>query len=98
MRLIRKRADRFNGVDLAKHQTEDVLELADRDGQILLVAGWAEVTDDPPESRQRDRPKSEKRGSATALVLRSARACPWGLILQPVTHASADYQAGNRSY
>jgi hypothetical protein len=51
LRLIRKFAERLNNVDLSKWQVGDVLELSDREAQILIAAGWGEIAIAPTEPR-----------------------------------------------
>jgi flagellar biosynthesis component FlhA len=43
IRLIRKLAERLNGVDLSKVRVGDSLDLSSRDARILIAEGWAEL-------------------------------------------------------
>jgi hypothetical protein len=47
--LIRKLAERLNGVDLSKVHVGDSLDLPARDARILIAEGWAELVEFPPE-------------------------------------------------
>jgi hypothetical protein len=47
VRLIRKLAERVNGVDLSKVDVGDSLDLPSRDACILIAEGWAEVVEFP---------------------------------------------------
>jgi hypothetical protein len=42
VRLIRKLADRVDGVDLSERQVGDVFEAPDLEGRLLIAEGWAE--------------------------------------------------------
>ena len=48
VRLIRKLAERVNGVDLSKVHVGDALDLPSRDARILIAEGWAELVELPP--------------------------------------------------
>jgi hypothetical protein len=43
VRLTRTLADELDGIDLTRHRTGDVVDLPDRDAQLLLAEGWASV-------------------------------------------------------
>jgi hypothetical protein len=62
VRLIRKYAQRINGIDLSSVNTGDEIDLSPRDAEMLIAEGWAApvapgaaVADDrePPRSRRR---------------------------------------------
>jgi hypothetical protein len=66
VRLIRKYAERINGVDLSAANTGDEIELSPRDAAMLIAEGWASpiasgpaVADDREPSRSR-RPRTRK--------------------------------------
>lgn len=48
VRLIRKLAERVNGVDLSKVHVGDSLDLPSWDARILIAEGWAELVELPP--------------------------------------------------
>jgi hypothetical protein len=50
VRMIRKLAERINGVDLTKVQVGDALDLPARDARILIAEGWAQLIDLPPDA------------------------------------------------
>ncbi len=50
VRMIRKLAERINGVDLTKVQVGDSLDLPARDARILIAEGWAQLIDLPPDA------------------------------------------------
>jgi hypothetical protein len=41
IRLIRRLAERFNGIDLSRHTVGDIIDLSQSDGDMLIAAGWA---------------------------------------------------------
>ena len=47
VRLIRKLAERVNGVDLSKVRAGDSLDLPSKDARILIAEGWAELVELP---------------------------------------------------
>ena len=47
VRLIRKLAERVNGVDLSKVHVGDSLQLPARDAAMLIAEGWAEPVELP---------------------------------------------------
>ena len=49
VRLIRKLAERVNGVDLSKVHVGESLDLPSKDARILIAEGWAELVELPPE-------------------------------------------------
>jgi len=52
VRLTRKLAERVDGIDLAGHREGDVLELGQREAELLIAEGWAKpVADDTRELR-----------------------------------------------
>ena len=59
VRLIRKFAQKINGIDLSDASTGDVLELSPRDAELLIAEGWAapiaSVAHDREPSRSRPR-------------------------------------------
>jgi hypothetical protein len=67
VRLIRKFAEKINGIDLSHATTGDELELSARDAEMLIAEGWATpvtaamVADDrePRRSRRTSRPKPD---------------------------------------
>jgi hypothetical protein len=42
VRLVRKLADRLDGVDVSGHSSGDILELSRRDAELLIAERWAE--------------------------------------------------------
>jgi hypothetical protein len=50
VRLVRKLADRVNGVDLTRFAIGDTIDLPERDARMLIAEGWAVpgVPDPPP--------------------------------------------------
>ena len=54
VRLIRKLAERLNGVDLSKVCVGDVLDLSSKDARILVAEGWAEPVDAVSEHARKD--------------------------------------------
>ena len=54
VRLIRKLADRVNGVDLSKARVGDSLDLSARDARILIAEGWAEPVEIPSNDSRKD--------------------------------------------
>ena len=61
LRLIRKFAERLNNVDLSKFRVGDVVELSDREAQILIAAGWGEIAIGTTEPRNRNNRATEPR-------------------------------------
>ena len=49
VRLIRKLAERLNGVDLSNVHVGESLDLPARDARILIAEGWAALVELPPE-------------------------------------------------
>jgi hypothetical protein len=47
VRLIRKLAERVNGVDLSKVHVGDSLDLPSKDARLLIAEGWAELVEPP---------------------------------------------------
>ena len=45
VRLLRKLAERLNGVDVSKIRVGDYLELAPMDARMLIAEGWAEFVE-----------------------------------------------------
>lgn len=43
VRLTRKFANLINGIDLSKVRAGETLELSDKDAEMLMAEGWAEV-------------------------------------------------------
>src|SRR6476469_1680172 len=41
VRLVRKLADRLDGVDVSGHSSGDILELSRRDAELLIAERWA---------------------------------------------------------
>jgi len=63
LRLIKKFAERIDGVDLSGHDAGDLIELQRTEGRLLLAEGWA--VREPDRGRRRYR-------SATSTVMASA--------------------------
>jgi hypothetical protein len=52
VRLTVKLAEIVNGIDLSRWAEGDIIEIDDRDGELLWAEGWAElVADEEPEPR-----------------------------------------------
>ena len=49
VRLVRKFAERLNGVDLSRVRVGDCLELPAKDARLLVAEGWAELVRVSPE-------------------------------------------------
>lgn len=47
VRLTVKLAEMVNGVDLSRYREGDLVELPERDGEMLIAEGWAELITDP---------------------------------------------------
>ena len=47
IRLVRKFAERFNGVELSALRVGDCLELPAKDAVMLITEGWAELVETP---------------------------------------------------
>jgi hypothetical protein len=45
VRLIRKLAERVNGIDLSKVRVGDTFDVAFKDARILIAEGWAVAVD-----------------------------------------------------
>ena len=45
VRVIRKLAERLNGVDLSKVRVGDSLDMSSRDARMLIAEGWAELVE-----------------------------------------------------
>lgn len=56
VRLIRKLAERLNGVDLSKARVGDSLDLPSKDARMLIAEGWAELVDVRSEETRTDTP------------------------------------------
>jgi hypothetical protein len=56
VRVIRKLAERLNGVDLSKVRVGDSLDVSSRDGRMLIAEGWAELVEVVAEETRNDRP------------------------------------------
>ena len=56
VRLLRKHANRIDGVDLFAREVGDVFEVSEPDGRLLLAEEWA-----VPERRERSRPTMYRR-------------------------------------
>ena len=56
VRLLRKHANKIDGVDLFAREVGDVFEVSDLDGRLLLAEEWA-----APERRDRSRPTMYRR-------------------------------------
>ena len=54
VRLIRKLAERLNGVDLSKVRVGDSLNIAANDARILIAEGWAELVEVRPSETPKD--------------------------------------------
>jgi hypothetical protein len=62
VRLTRKFADLINGIDLSKAHEGEMLELTDRDAQMLLAEGWAEYEGGTqPRSQAHETPGQKRR-------------------------------------
>lgn len=61
VRLLRKHADRIDGVDLFARQVGDVFEVSEAEGRLLLAEEWA-----VPERRDRERPTMHRRRAGDA--------------------------------
>ena len=48
VRLIRKLSESVNGVDLSRSHVGDVVDLPQRDAELLLAEGWALAAGDTP--------------------------------------------------
>ena len=67
VRLIRKFAEKINGIDLSHATTGDELELSARDAEMLIAEGWATPVTaamvahdrEPRRSRRTSRPKPD---------------------------------------
>lgn len=53
VRLVKKLAERIDGVDLRAHAPGDTLNLSLSEARLLLAEGWA-VTEHPIKERRRD--------------------------------------------
>ena len=83
VRLVRKLADRLDGIDVSGHSSGDILELSRRDAELLIAERWAE-----PEAaaagqqrywrRAEDRIRDETERPATRGEAISASADPAG--------------------
>jgi hypothetical protein len=58
IRLLRKPAERLNGVDISSFKTGDILELSASDAAVLIEDGWAASVP------SRKRPTSERQATA----------------------------------
>ena len=57
IRLTRKFADLINGIDLSNAHTGEMLDLSQREAEILLAEGWAEYAGAPqPRERAHEAP------------------------------------------
>jgi hypothetical protein len=45
VRLLRKFAERLNGIDLSGHHVGDCLDLSPKDARMLVAEGWAEIVE-----------------------------------------------------
>ena len=61
VRLTRKLAEYFNGVDLRQHTVGDVFELPYRAADALIDAGWAEIIERRGQSDRRNTRKTSSR-------------------------------------
>ena len=60
VRLVRKLADRIDGVDLRGHEVDEVFDVSARDARLLMAEEWAIA-----ERRSADLPhKTERRSSS----------------------------------
>ena len=53
VRLVRKLADRINGLDVSRYQVGDIIEVPSHTALMLMGEGWA-VPEDSPILRSRD--------------------------------------------
>ncbi len=53
VRLIKKLAERIDGVDLSAHESGDVLDLHRSEARLLLAEGWAVSEPEAPTSGDR---------------------------------------------
>jgi len=60
IRLVRKLAERLNGIDVSLRGVGDVIELPIRDAQMLVAEGWAQ-----PVLEREDKPEPRGRSSET---------------------------------
>src|SRR4051812_28613081 len=51
VRLTRKLAERVDGIDLAGHREGDVLDLGQREAELLIAEGWATAVAESREMR-----------------------------------------------
>jgi hypothetical protein len=56
VRLTRKFSNLLNGIDLSHAHQGDTLDLSDRDAQMLVAEGWAELAESMVRDRASDRP------------------------------------------
>ena len=61
VRLVKKLAEKIDGVDLSGHTVGSCLQVEERDGQLLVAEGWAVPTAEkkPSGSGATGRPPSE---------------------------------------
>lgn len=55
VRLVRKFAERLNGVDLSKFRVGNCLDLSPKDARLLVAEGWAELVEESEESDKKRR-------------------------------------------
>jgi hypothetical protein len=56
VKVIRKLAERLNGIDLSKVRVGDSLDVSSRDGRMLIAEGWAELVEVVAEDARKDAP------------------------------------------
>jgi hypothetical protein len=69
VRLLRKLANRLDGVDVSACAVGDVLEVSPAQAQLLIAEGWA-VRDPASERRQQER-RAEDRGDLEVAAMQA---------------------------
>lgn len=60
IRLTRKLADCVDGIDLSHYAVGDVLDLPEREAQLLIAEGWASLSDPAADEPQPCTPTEEE--------------------------------------
>ena len=71
VKLVRKLANRLDGIDVSNYREGDVIELTRYEGELLIAEGWAVPFSESPVREVRERSNSELAVAADGLERRT---------------------------
>ena len=90
VRIVRKLADRVDGVDLTHHDVGEVIELPEMDGRLVIAERWAEFA-------RREADLNGREADDTMVRARDRRQSTSD-VYERLRHKREEYEARNRRH